>query len=902
MKSSRIHGIAAAAAFSLFVLSPVLPAQTAAPGIPTLRLSGTPPGSTGGPGGGRGGGVTLDDLQQTELTRLDEQTEPLARTLSEARIALTAAVLNAAPNPAAVSAAVDRLAAAELALANARADAFLRLQSSPRRLASALVPAVVQRYATWTPLNPPVVVPARGTAPAAPTTNGALAELNRASGTIETGAYDVQDATILKDFKLELLYVAPTSMGSWVPASFDDKGRLIVNSHNTDQAFRLTLPKIGANDPVKVEPINLNLGYSQGSIYAFNSLYVMVGDEQNATRRTSGLYRVRDTNNDDQFDEVRVVRNLRGWGQHGTHGGFKISPDGKSLFLINGNATSATDFTSTRVPYIYGEDTLVKRVGTNGPAAPEAWVARIDPEGNTWELWAMGMRNPFSLAFNKDGELFTYDADMEFDKGHPFYRPTNVAQLISGADMHFRNDAGTRKRPAYDIDAWQPTIFLGSGSPTGITFGTGTKFSGRYQDALFLSDWSYGNIYAVHLAADGSAYTASAEVFASGRPFGIAGLVANPNDGALYGIVGGSSQSALYRITYTGDESTRPTAPDAKGAASREKRRSLEQYHGKQVPAAVTAVWESLGSEDRGIRYAARTALEFQDLNLWREKALAETDPRRSVAAIVALARVAGRDDYHRTAADPAPDKALQRRMIASLDRVDWNGLNYQEKLDLLRAYSLVFTRLGEPDAETAARLAAKFDPYLPAQYRELNWELAEMLIYLKAPSAAAKSMALIRNAPSNTYFPRPTQYLNPLMLMRGVPGAAVGGNENVRLAKQEDQIQYAHLLRNLKVGWTKELREEYFNWFVMANNEYNGGNSFKAHLGSMRMDAVAALTDAEKAEIKTVLDKPFVYAAGGFGGGGGGGGGGAGGGGRAGGAAPAGGQAAPAAPARGGQ
>ena len=39
-----------------------------------------------------------------------------------------------------------------------------------------------------------------------------------------------------------------------------------------------------------------------------------------------------------------------------------------------------------------------------------------------------------------------------------------------------------------------------------------------------------------------------------------------------------------------------------------------------------------------------------------------------------------------------------------------------------------------------------------------------------------------------------------------------------------------AHLLRNLKVGWTKELRAEYFDWFIMANNEYSGGNSFKGY------------------------------------------------------------------------
>jgi hypothetical protein len=104
-------------------------------------------------------------------------------------------------------------------------------------------------------------------------------------------------------------------------------------------------------------------------------------------------------------------------------------------------------------------------------------------------------------------------------------------------------------------------------------------------------------------------------------------------------------------------------------------------------------------------------------------------------------------------------------------------------------------------------------------------------------------------------------------------------------LAKQQDQIQYAHLLRELRVGWTPDLRREYFEWFLMANSDYNGGNTFKTALSSMRTDAIAALSDADRAPIQEVLDRPYVV----VGGRGGGGGGGAAGRGGAGQAAPAG-------------
>ena len=76
-----------------------------------------------------------------------------------------------------------------------------------------------------------------------------------------------------------------------------------------------------------------------------------------------------------------------------------------------------------------------------------------------------------------------------------------------------------------------------------------------------------------------------------------------------------------------------------------------------------------------------------------------------AMAAIVALARVSGKDVYHTVPGKtPAPDKALQAKMFASLDRIDVGQLTYQEKLDLLRSYSLVMIRLGAPDEPTRQR------------------------------------------------------------------------------------------------------------------------------------------------------------------------------------------------------
>ena len=125
--------------------------------------------------------------------------------------------------------------------------------------------------------------------------------------------------------------------------------------------------------------------------------------------------------------------------------------------------------------------------------------------------------------------------------------------------------------------------------------------------------------------------------------------------------------------------------------------------------------WPFLGHKDRALRYAARVALEWQDPAEWREKALSEKDPRKAIAALVALARVSQKDEFHRKPTDPKPDPALQGRILAALDRIELVEASHSDQLDLLRAYTLAFTRLGKPDEATRQRLIAKFDPLFPA-------------------------------------------------------------------------------------------------------------------------------------------------------------------------------------------
>jgi putative heme-binding domain-containing protein len=637
----------------------------------------------------------------------------------------------------------------------------------------------------------------------------------------EPPATPAESLKIAKGFKAELLYSVPKDKeGSWVNMCVDPKGRLIV-SDQYGPLYRITPPAVGGRaEDTKVERVPADIGEAQGLLWAFDSLYVVVNK---GAKYQSGLYRVRSTK-DDQLDQVELLKKIDGGGEHGPHA-VLLSPDGKSLTVVVGDGTQfMKDVVGSRVPRIWGEDHLLPRMPDGngfmrGVLAPGGCIYRVTPDGKDWELISSGYRNQFDAAYNRQGELFTYDADMEWDFNTPWYRPTRVCLACSGSEYGWRNGAG--KWPPYYADSLPAVLDIGPGSPTGMTFGYGAKFPVKYQDALFMCDWSYGKLYATHLTPQGSSYAGVAEEFLQGTPLPLTDVVINPHDGAMYFTIGGrKTKSGLYRVTYVGTESTdpAPAGPDA-GAEQRSVRHKLESFHGRRDPAAVDAAWPYLGDDDRFIRFAARVALEHQPPAEWREKALAESDPKKALTALLALVRVSAPDPFHRKPGDPAIDPVLRGRVEEALGRIDWNGLDGQQRLELLRVYEVLFNRLGKPEGAERERVLAKLDQLYPAPARFENAELCQLLVALEAPGVVARSLKLMEDAPT-----------------------------------QEEQIEYARYLRVLKAGWSPEQRKEYFTWLRKAAG-YKGGNSFRGFLRIIRDDAVATLTPAEKNDLKPLLE-----------------------------------------------
>ncbi len=610
-------------------------------------------------------------------------------------------------------------------------------------------------------------------------------------------ATPVDRIVLAEGFEAELLYSVPKSArGSWVALASDPKGRIIA-ADQYGAIYRFAPPKRGETlSDDAVEQIEVELTGAHGLLYAFDSLYVV----KNEGRGAHGLYRVRDTDGDDRFDKVELLRQIHGGGEHGGHSVI-LSPDGESLYVCGGNHSEIPNPETSRVPRVWGEDLLLPRQWdatghARGRLAPGGWIARTDPDGKAWELVSIGYRNEFDIAFSPEGELFTYDADMEWDVGTPWYRPTRINHVTSGSEFGWRS--GTGKWPEYYPDSLGTVVDIGPGSPTGIVFGIGANFPEKYQRALLICDWSYGKLYAVHLEPDGGTWKGTAEQFMAASPLPLTDLIVNPVDGALYVAVGGRrTQSGLYRVTHSGNHRAQKLGPRLSPEAK--LRRELESLH-RPKPGAVSAAWPHLSHPDRAVRFAARTAIEHQPVSEWQAAALRERNPRGSIEAIIALARHG--------------EPGLLAAALSSLDltfKAAWERLGERDRLALLRAYQLVFIRLGRPDAETAAAIGRQLDRVYPADSHDLNRELSRLLVYLEAPGVAAKTLRLLADAPT-----------------------------------QEEQIHYALVLRNLSSGWTNAQRLGYLRWFQGAMG-YRGGHSFLGFLKNIHTEAVAKIPDDQK-------------------------------------------------------
>jgi putative heme-binding domain-containing protein len=354
---------------------------------------------------------------------------------------------------------------------------------------------------------------------------------------------------VTREFRVEWI-IKPEQAGSLIAMSFDEFGNVIASRENGPLLLIRDTNKDGLPD--NVSTYCKEVTNCQGILPMNGKVYVTADGPDGCA-----LYRLADSNRDAKIDTIEPIIKFKGKMQeHGPHG-LRLGPDGL-IYLVCGNMTEFDHKFSDKSPHRFSyEGDLVQprhedpRGHAAGVKAPGSTILRMDPEGKVVERFVGGLRNPYDITFNGEGELFTWDADMEWDRGLTWHRPTRITHLVPGGEYGWRS--GWAKWPSYFIDSLPGISDTGPGSPTGAVCYDHVMYPVRFHGALFMGDWAQGQILVARLDRKGGSYTAQASVFLEGNPLNVTDLEVGP-DGWLYFCTGGrGTEGGIYRIIWTGE-------------------------------------------------------------------------------------------------------------------------------------------------------------------------------------------------------------------------------------------------------------------------------------------------------------------------------------------------------------
>lgn len=523
-------------------------------------------------------------------------------------------------------------------------------------------------------------------------------------------ATDPATFTMLPGFKAERVRSAQSGEDSWVSMTFDPKGRIVLGKEK--RGLLRFDPGNG-----KTEVIDDTLLECRGLLFVDGVLFANANNSK-------GLYRLEDKDGDGSFEQSREIMHSEGGVGHGRNH-VKLGPDGYIYVAHGNNVLLPTNVSDSSPLKNYANDQLLPNpwdgsMFDGNVELPAGHVLRVKPDGSEVQLMAGGLRNPLDIAFNREGDLFTFDADMERDVGASWYMPNRVLHVVPGADFGWRR--GTGRYPAYYADTLPSVVDIGLSSPTAIFFGYGAKFPAKYQEALFIFDWSYGRIIAVHMQRKGSSYVGTQETFISGRPLNVTDGCVGP-DGALWFITGGrGTQSGLYRVT--------ALVPDPVSSVTHAE---------KSLPMGDEA------SDDAFSRHAAMMMAEAKVQALDPVKISAVKSGWGAITRWLVAVR-SGREDLRDAAVECVP-------------QFDWVSASEAQRLALLRVLGIGLIR----GAEAEDGLLLWVEQKWTGEHSPVSWELAKLLIYLKSPTIIAKATDLLKTATASEdllFYPMHLRYL----------------------------------------------------------------------------------------------------------------------------------------------
>lgn len=683
--------------------------------------------------------------------------------------------------------------------------------------------------------------------------------------------------TVPQGFRVEQAVKTPDTdrTFSLINMTFDDRGRLLISREGGPTLLCTDPDKNGILQTVK--PYCMQVKNSQGMCWVKNAL-LLVGDGPKGT----GLYRCKEAKTGDHIEEVTLLHQFKGgMGEHGPHA-ILHGPDGWLYLVIGNHAWARPDKLAANSPLMRWpngqmgpdqnkpgstEDVLLPRLNdARGHAAdilaPGGTIWRLDHEGKNMSLVAAGFRNHFDAAFSPDGELFTFDSDMEWDEDLPWYRAVRVCHCPPGADFLWRT--GAANTPDYYIDSLPPLLETGRGSPVGLEFYDHHAFPVKYRGAYFMADWSIGVIWAVHLKRQGASYTAKAEKFCIGNPMPVTDLAVAPDGSLVFTSGGRNSQGGVFRIVaekpgaaeadrpvqplaaWSPQRGQRPALPEAAALtamladadpairakavwligvnehkAGRDaliaaledrdafvRRRACEALIRAGIEPPVDAIWPLLSDADRFVRTAARLVLQRIDPTKWAGRIQDEKANGVAWEAIIALCKTEPRGNvvWSRLHGTPPTDS--------------------QDLLDYLRTLQMLYLHDGansHPRRDFGGRLAKLF----PHTDWRVNRELAILLTHIQQHDSSGEGNVVAK-------------LLDALLASQG---------------DRKQQISYFYCLRLLKDGWTPDRKRALAAWYDTTKT-WTGGHSFTPFLENIFRETLGVYDDADRRAILADGDK----------------------------------------------
>lgn len=660
----------------------------------------------------------------------------------------------------------------------------------------------------------------------------------------------VSDIKVPPGFVVEEIYEVPPSQGSWVAVTADDLGNLYAADQINKGIYIVKPSKIGDGTAgTSVTRVNVPLKSAQGLLWFNGSLYA------SHNSRDSGVWKLSDSDQDGLLDEQQKIFSAGNDGEHGLHG-LILDREEENLLLMAGNMIEIPDsIKQFTMPPNWGNDDLIPMIiDPSGlfedTPVPGGWVAKIPlaeaegPDDRDVTLLSVGFRNAYDLAMNTNGDIFTFDADMEWDMGMPWYRPARLNHVVSGADYGWRN--GSAKWPEYYADSLPATLNVGPASPTGVLFGYGSDFPRKWQEALYLLDWTYGTIWAATLTESGSSYTATIEPFTAATSLPVTDAVIG-KDGAFYFAVGGrATPSKLYRITYSAEVNDGEAIGAVKNHRVKNElvtlRNRLERLHGFGLgtdTASLDFIWEHLSHTDRYVRHAALVALMSQDTEGWLDRFATEEDPGKVIAATIALSKLEG-----------GAFSQVMRRLLEVEPGIE----DEQRYLDWLRAISRTF--LKHPEAtqdERRLEVLQKLEQRFPTPRESVNRELVQILVFLDSSKIVPLAVDHMESIEGKSL---PDWKSIDVLSQSTTFFADYGGTAKAVYNNMPpvDSIHYANALRAAKSGWTFDLRKRYFEFFTRAA-QYPGGASYRDFLREIRAQAAESTDESTRAALAELID-----------------------------------------------